>query len=264
VGTAPLTLTETSGIAASRRHPGVIYAHNDSGDGPYVVAITTQGEVVATLELTGASSEDWEDIAAGPGPDASASYVFVGDFGDNFAARRDGVRVHRFGEPPALDAGKRGVIVVEHATFVLRYPGGPRDAEALLVDPAKGDLYVITKGREGSPELYVASAPLDEERATELVLAGSLEACIVPARGLTAADISADGRLILARTYAEALLFPRAPSQTIAEALAQAPCRVPVAPEAQGESIAFSADGRAYFTVSEGMGAGIFEVGFGR
>ena len=32
-------ITESSGLAASKLHPGVYWTHNDSGDGPYVYAI---------------------------------------------------------------------------------------------------------------------------------------------------------------------------------------------------------------------------------
>src|SRR5687767_12057876 len=55
-------LPEGSGIAASRRHPGVLWAHNDSGD-PLIFALNEQGKVTGRVRLNGAEVDDWEDIA---------------------------------------------------------------------------------------------------------------------------------------------------------------------------------------------------------
>src|SRR4051794_6987818 len=40
-------ITESSGLAASRKHPGVFWTHNDSGNGPYIFAITRDGHLLA-------------------------------------------------------------------------------------------------------------------------------------------------------------------------------------------------------------------------
>ena len=54
-------INEASGLAASRRFPGVFYAHNDSGAAPRGYALREDGSLIATLELTGALAQDWED-----------------------------------------------------------------------------------------------------------------------------------------------------------------------------------------------------------
>jgi hypothetical protein len=66
-----------------------------------------------------------------------------------------------------------------------------------------------------------------------------------------AGDISASGREILIKNYAEAFYWCRGDSQTVAEALAAAPTPVPYTMEPQGEAIAWGADGRGYYTTSE-------------
>ncbi|MFY0575451.1 hypothetical protein ACN28S_14750 [Cystobacter fuscus] len=68
VGRVPLVLAEMSGLAASVRHPGVLWAHNDSGNAFQVFAIDETGKPLATLTLTGVDPEDMdlEDIALGP------------------------------------------------------------------------------------------------------------------------------------------------------------------------------------------------------
>ena len=69
-------IVEASGIAASRTNPNVIYTHNDSGGEPEIFAIqTTNGHRLATYRLEGADTNDWEDIAVGPGPEPGVSYI---------------------------------------------------------------------------------------------------------------------------------------------------------------------------------------------
>src|ERR671919_653887 len=66
-------LSEASGVAASRRTPGVFWAHNDSGD-PVLFALDRHGAVKGRVRATGASVDDWEDMAVGPCPPGSCVY----------------------------------------------------------------------------------------------------------------------------------------------------------------------------------------------
>jgi hypothetical protein len=52
-------LDEVSGLAASRSHPGLYWAHNDGGNGTKLVAIRADGSRVATLEAYGVGNVDW-------------------------------------------------------------------------------------------------------------------------------------------------------------------------------------------------------------
>ena len=141
---------ETSGIAASRRANGVWWLHNDSGDSARVFAVGNDGRDLGEYALTGAAAVDWEDIAVGPGPAAGVSYVYLADIGDN-ARSRTAVQVYRVPEPLVDTFGTPGPPLalggVENLTFT--YPDGPHDAEALLVDPSTGQLFVITKDLNG-------------------------------------------------------------------------------------------------------------------
>src|SRR6185312_12124692 len=73
-------ITESSGLAASRLHPGVYWTHNDSDDGPYLYAVdSATGDTVARITLTGIGEpRDVEAISIGPD-----NRIFVGDIGDN-------------------------------------------------------------------------------------------------------------------------------------------------------------------------------------
>ena len=48
-----------------------------------------------------------------------------------------------------------------------------------------------------------------------------------------------------------AFLWPRTEGQSVADAFAGTPCPIPIVDEPQGETLAFTADGGAYQTVSE-------------
>ena len=52
----------------SRAQPGVLWSHNDSGDGPNLNAIDQSGRLLAIVPVANAVARDWEDIASGPCP----------------------------------------------------------------------------------------------------------------------------------------------------------------------------------------------------
>src|SRR5437588_13008164 len=78
-------LVESSGVAVSRAHPGVLWTHNDSGDGPFLYATDLQGRDRGSLLVPGAHAVEWEDIALGPCPRAAGSAgarVYIAATGD--------------------------------------------------------------------------------------------------------------------------------------------------------------------------------------
>ena len=81
----PPELREASGLAVSRTQPGVLWAHNDSGDAPTLYAITMKGVILARIAVLDAVAIDWEDIAAGPCPEdgATSHCLYVADTGNN-------------------------------------------------------------------------------------------------------------------------------------------------------------------------------------
>lgn len=68
VGTLSPEVFHASGLAASRKHDGVLYTHNDGDDphrrSPIVFAINaSSGALIARLMVYPATNEDWEDRA---------------------------------------------------------------------------------------------------------------------------------------------------------------------------------------------------------
>ena len=136
-------LPEASGVAVSRRTPGRLWAHNDSGE-PVLVALDARGSVTGRVRLSGARIEDWEAIAVGACP--SGSCIYIADIGDNDAKRKR-VTIHRIAEPSSENSA------VVKDTFHATYPDGAHDAETLLVAP-DGRLFIVTKGETGAVGLY--------------------------------------------------------------------------------------------------------------
>lgn len=258
-------LTEISGLVASGRHAGVLWTHNDSGGGPEVFAIGEDGTDLGAFVVDGATATDWEDIAGGPGPDPATSYLYIGDIGDN-AARRDHVTVYRVPEPAERPA--HGGRFNKLETITLRYPGGPADAEALLVDPLGGDLVIVTKSYGGrSRVLRAPAASLVDGQAITMTDDGTVTipspegfSVGLPGTAVTGADITSDGSVVVLRTYQSVLAFTRAPRQTVADALRTEPCFAPRADEGQGEAVAFTDHDSALLTISEGIAQRVHRV----
>jgi hypothetical protein len=252
-------LFELSGLAASRAHPGILYAHGDSGSKARVFAIDTDGTVRADYRLAGVERVDWEDIAIGPGP-GGAPFVFVGDIGDNGARKNDRparaeIQVFRFAEPalPAPGADIKQPLA-DVAVLRLQYPDHPHDAETLMVDPVSGDIVIVTKDGSGLSSVFRAPGSVTPgqvailERVTDLTVG----AAGTPAARATAGDISPTGDRILLRTYGSILLWARPPGLSLGDAMATAPRHLAQPPQTKGEAIAFSADGRSWFAGGEG------------
>jgi hypothetical protein len=241
--TAPLPsgVEEASGVAASRSWPGVLWTHNDSGGDPVVIGVRAGGARVASVEVTGAKNRDWEDIAVGPC--SSGSCLYIADTGDN-DEKRDDAALYRAPEP------REGASSVAAERFPVRYPHGPRDAEALFVLPT-GQPFLVTKGRHSAVELYRYPLPL---RAGETV---TLErVAVIDADGregmdlVTSASASPSGRWVAVRTYKSLSLYhtdallrgDTRPAQVVDLTLVGEP---------QGEGVALFDDGRVLLT-SEG------------
>jgi len=239
-------VTEASGIAVSRKYPGTLWMHNDSGGDAIVYATDFNGTDLGMFEID-VRAFDWEDMAIGRGPEPGVDYLYLGDIGDNLHFRPV-VTVHRIVEPrPDPEGG----IVTEVASFDLVYPEPGFDSEALLVDPVTGDLLLITKpGSGGTAFILRATAEqLVDGARIDLVPVGSFP--LEAGTFVTAADIDRTGTAIVLRGYNEVWLWMRTDLE-FTETFASEPCRTPSTAEVQGEAIAFAADGFSYYTISEG------------
>ncbi len=245
-GLVPDPLIELSGLVASRDQPGVFYAHNDSGDTARFFAIATTGAIAQTFTLDGGSANDWEDIALGPCP--TGTCVYLGDIGDNFRVRSD-YAIYRVPEPTVTS----GTTEVPWDRFRFEYPQGARhNAEAIFMHPFTGRLYLVTKEDTAPSEVYRFPLPFDASRIATLELVATLTVPATTDRQLTAADVNVCGTAVLLRMYNRLVELRLPQGETDFEKIfAVEPVTVPSASEAQGEAVAYGANGQSYFTSSE-------------
>lgn len=235
-------LQEASGLVFGAAGD-VLWSHNDSGGGPDLFAFGLDGAARGTVALADTVALDWEDIAWARDDDGGP-LLLLADIGDNAEARVS-LWVHVV-EEPSPDAGEVPVL----QTLTLAYEDGPRDAEALFVDPVEGALYIVSKEWEDAG-VYRLDAPFADEAT--LTRVGTLDIESIEAVSLskvTGGDITTDGGCIYLRTYSHVLAWTRPAGTTVEQALAGAPVVFTPATEPQGEAIAAAPDG--FWTVSEG------------
>ena len=227
---------EASGVAVSRRTPGRLWVHNDSGD-PILVAIDVRGRLQQRVRVAGASVRDWEDLAVAAC--GNQTCIYVADIGDNRLSRRD-VVIYRVHEPAAADTATDPAVAIRAV-----YPDGPHDAEAFFVTPS-GEMFVVTK--EKAAALYRIPAAENGEPARMQ----KIKTLTGFAEKITGAASASDGRRVALRTHARLTVFtatdlvsPRQAGPTIVDLSGLG--------EPQGEGVAFG-EGGTVFLVGEGGG----------
>ncbi len=266
-------LDEASGLAVSRAHPGVVWAHNDGGEAG-VFAIGVDGADLGFHPIDGLDAVDIEDMAIASGADGDV--LHLADIGDNGLERRS-VRLYRFAEPDPAVAGP--IMAVEVLEFV--YPDGPHNAETLLIDELDNRAVIVTKEQSESPDgdpdrfgrtepalVFAGDLSTAGAEPRELVPVGTIDTLALEALEarnttphpasllgfggvVTGGDVSADAALIALRTYEAVWVWSRGPDQSVVDALASAPCQVASVSELQGEAVAFDSEG--LLTLGEGV-----------
>ncbi len=242
-------LNEISGAVVSRSRTGEIWVHNDSGNEPTVFAIDSTGQVVDRVTLPDLGARDWEDIAIGPGPDPTVDYLYVADIGDN-SADRDEVHIHRVPEPSIGTQTQPG-----GQTLRLTYPTGPTEAETLLVDSDTGEIIIAGKALSGATRLFSVAGDVNWANPQVADLVGEIQLGTFA----TATGGDAGREQVVIRTYDEVFKWKRLPGQTLAAALLMPGCRIASVDETQGEAIALTPDGTAFYTLSEGIDQPIYK-----
>jgi hypothetical protein len=247
VGMIPtVKLAELSGIASSQRHPGTLYAHNDSGDSARFFAIDESARMLAEIQLNGGTAIDWEDIAVGQCP--TGSCVFIADIGDNDLNRSD-CAIYRVPEPDTLPTDG-SVITASYERFPFVYPDGWHNAETLLVDPVTHRIFIVTKESEAPSRVYELPTSAAANATATMIFVGTLSVG-VSAGPITGGAFSPCGDRILVRSYTSMFELARAAAGDLVSIFSAAPVLVPLAVEPQGEAVTYAADGRRYFTASE-------------
>ncbi|QUC62703.1 WD40 repeat domain-containing protein [Streptomyces sp. A2-16] len=223
-------ITESSGLAASRRHPGIYWTHNDQDTGAYLYAVdSATGRTVARITMTGVGTpRDVEAISMGPD-----NQIWVGDIGDNDGVTWPYVWIYKLPEPKELKDQS-----VKATQYVVKYTDGSRDAESMVVHPRTGRVYIIDKQENGG-HLYAGPATLSPK--------GTNVFKPVKAVDLWATDaaFSPDGERLVVRGYFGGIWYDWNGGDLEKKG------RISV-PLGQGESVSYSPDGTKILLGMEG------------
>ncbi len=231
-------VVEASGLVATASPPeGVLVTVNDSGDEGRVFALDAGSCATVGVTRWAEEPEDVEALAPGPvGRTGDTRGVWVGDIGDNPGTRSE-VRV---GLVPVAEGDRDA----SPQWTALRYPDGPRDAEALLRHPGSGRLVVVSKRVVGGAFYAVPDrvAPGEVGEMRRLGAAPSL---------VTDGAFWPDGRHLVLRNYARATVYSWPGLDQVAA--------FPLPAQPQGEALAVTPDGRV-LVASEGRDQPVLEV----
>ncbi len=265
-------LVECSGMDASSITGDLIWAVNDSGDGPFIYALGYDGRSRGRLRVAGAQNRDWEGLDTFMWQ--NRPMILIADFGDN-QEKHAAHTLYVVAEPTYAANNIAADAVVEVAwKIVFSYPDGKHDAEGVAVDAGSGKVLVLTK-RDNPPLLFeLPLAPQKENLLASLVTtvphipaptADDLRQKYGKYRSRpTALDISPNGDRAVVLTYKHAYLFSRSNRESWQAALSRHPIEIPLPlPQEfldlrQREALCFMPDGKSLMVTSEGRSAGIY------
>jgi|1186.fasta_scaffold80278_1 hypothetical protein len=233
-------IKESSGLAVSRSHPGLVYTMNDSGYRPliYTVNVST-GETVGVTDIRGGTIEDTESISL----DAHGT-LWLADLGDN-DEKRTNVALYSLPEPGP------GTHHVKAKRYAVSYPDGPVNVETLLLDPHSGAKFIATKVKEKPGEFYALPKRLSttsRNLAKDLGRPSPVKA--------TDGAFTNDGTEALVRTNDEVYFYDPA-TWSLKRSL--------VMPKVeQGESISMESSDTSYLIGSEGPNSPLIRVAYSK
>jgi hypothetical protein len=257
-------IKESSGLVASHCQPDVFWTHNDSSDNAFIFAVNKKGEKLGTWKVSGAKAVDWEDIAQFKNA-AGECALYIGDIGNN-TRERDEFTVYRVKEPTILPESKsssrKNPLSTETAEAIkFSYPDMRRDAETLMIHPATGDLYILSKRLSGASAVYKLKSGFDLTKTNKVEKVADFSVPAIPNGFLTGGGISPDGKRIVICDYFNAyeLSLPEK-AQNFDEIWTQTPVTIELGAREQGESITYAADGKSIYAGSENKKSPIIEV----
>ena len=249
-----LDITESSGLVASASQPDVLWTLNDSGAAPRLYAFNPAGEALGIWTIEGALNVDWEDLGQMRGPEGQ-SLLLIADIGDNLALR-PAIYLYVV-EEPLLSSASDGIgsaKVID--TISMRWPDGPRNAEALLVHPLTGEMLLVSKDWVDARILTVRTAP--DAPATSV---DRIDLSRYPwLDAVTGGAVSSDGTRIALRTITGVFLWDIESGASLAETVLTPPMitRPPVF--GQSEAIAFGEDPDEIWMTAEGSPASLMHM----
>ncbi|MCA9065555.1 MAG: hypothetical protein KDA96_20950 [Planctomycetaceae bacterium] len=254
-------ISESSGLAASRSNPGLLWVHNDSGDTSRLFGLGPDGHVQTIVNVQGAEAVDWEDVCCFHHD--GQNWLLVADVGDNLRQRgqsQPGCRLYLLREPTLSTVAQRTrpqvISSPVHAVIDLLYEDGIWDCESVGVDVERNEILLVTKSLPQDSGLYVA--PLSTTEKHQHVTARRIGGLFMPFA--TALDVSGDSRRMAVVSMFNGVLIHRDANEDWAAACLRPPKVLSMPPRQQGETVCFSPDGKTLFMNSEFVGQPLWSI----
>jgi hypothetical protein len=247
-------LNELSGLVATKN--GFVTVNNGQQDVvPKIYFLNRECKKVKESGFDG-TPLDAEDIVLSP----DGQTLWIADIGDN-NVRNDPSNVRPHVALWSLPVSGSGEAVIHRVS----YPDKDKhDAEALIFD-GDGTPMIVTKEIGAPAGIYKPTAalkknnttPVPMERVGEIKLSATETAGNPVARignkTVTGGAVSADAKKVVLRTYTDALEWDVTGGDVVA-ALKKEPRTTGLPNEPLGEAIAYSTDGKLFYTVSDMSG----------
>lgn len=247
-------ITESSGLACSRINQDIFWTHNDSGDTAQLYAFDKKGVTLGSVFIPEAKAIDWEDISSFKL--GNISYLVIADTGDNNKIRNHST-LYIVEEPDLITVERRHEAkLVKSIHFV--YEDGPKDCEAISVDPTDCTFYLINKSFFSCKVYTLSWSPEDKMDVNQLQVARYV--ADLPLTLVTGMDIAPDGRTVVVLTYTAAYQYFRNEGEIWSEALVRKPSRISIPNRRQEEAICYGVDGKTLYLTSEGISSPLYNI----
>ena len=257
-------ITESSGIAASRCQPNVLWTHNDSGDDAFVFALDLKGENLGTWKVSNAENVDWEDIASFKDKNGKC-FIYIGEIGDNKHRRAEHI-IYRIPEPKvtpeAADTKRKDALTTDNAEILrFTYPDYIQDAETLMVHPSTADIYIATKRVSGPSGIYRLKSDMFGKGLVTAEKIAEISVPAIPNGFVTGGDISPNGRNVIICDYTMAYEWTLSDGdQNFDDIWKQKPEPIDLGPRKAGEAVSYNVDGTIIYATSESKNPPLIEV----
>lgn len=260
-------LNEISGIARSTFQDDIFWVINDSGDDPIVYAINRAGALVHQAHVKDALNIDWEDISSFEYE--NKSFLLIADCGNN-TSPRDIFNLYIIEEPDVSVKSPKSQIRLSWR-IDFSFPDGPRDCEAVTVDPLNQIIYLLSK-RDVPAHLYFL--PLLSSNSNKVIVAEKLG----PVNSIpqpkpqeikrnsdkyhaqpTSMDFSQNGSTIAVLTEKNLFLYSKKNSDSWIRCLNSVPLKITFPKLQQAEAVCFD-DNSTVLITSEKLPAPILKV----
>ncbi|XP_046349950.2 uncharacterized protein LOC124130938 [Haliotis rufescens] len=245
---------DTSGLCASRQHPGVFYyirggKKDEKGENIIYAYDTNKRSIIVEISLD-AVNIDWEDIACGPcDSDGFGHCIYVSDTGHTGEGPVN--LIYKVQEPDELPEGQ-DLYLGEDEIDVISFESTLKNSKTLMVSP-RGRIFLMDYYKKPGRFYEIIENEAKHLFDVALPKGNSRHA---PSSG----DISSDGKGFLIMFKKKVFYWYVHAEEDMEKVLTDSKqsMQLPYWIELSGESVAWSLDGASYFTVSAGCNEPLF------